>query len=329
MSASASAEAAWLENGTRLWKRTYRVKPNSDDYAWDTVDELITSGAIINHAFDALANENQRRLFQIGDCLWCAKWADGGARTVCADEKYLSAAAATRLTKDAAGDISLPWPAFLVRLPHGLFPTGYRGETTWLSHVRLMQARDIRLRDGTIRQRAIIEYFSNSYPCAVAREDDGSNLADALFDMREVEEIENRHELEGQIDFDVQMRSAMMVKRAIVGLLFALQHTNNWKERDSKLRRQGERRDGPPVHRTIVVGAPISVDVRAAVRDGCLYGSRIPAFQSLVRGHYKRQVIGIGRTGRKVIWIEPFWRGPEDAPILARPYRVGPKDVEA
>lgn len=43
-------------------------------------------------------------------------------------------------------------------------------------------------------------------------------------------------------------------------------------------------------------------------------------FQSCVRGHYKRQVIGVGRSGRKVIWIEPYWRGPEGAPLLVRPY---------
>ena len=40
----------------------------------------------------------------------------------------------------------------------------------------------------------------------------------------------------------------------------------------------------------------------------------------------KRQVVGIGRTGRKVIWVEPYWRGPEEAPILTRPYHVGPTE---
>jgi hypothetical protein len=40
-------------------------------------------------------------------------------------------------------------------------------------------------------------------------------------------------------------------------------------------------------------------------------------------GHYKRQVVGTGRHGRQIIWIEPYWRGPENAPILARPWRIG------
>jgi hypothetical protein len=51
-----------------------------------------------------------------------------------------------------------------------------------------------------------------------------------------------------------------------------------------------------------------------------------PAVQSIVRGHFKRQVVGISRAGRRVIWIEPYWRGPEDAPILARPYKIGPQN---
>lgn len=70
---------------------------------------------------------------------------------------------------------------------------------------------------------------------------------------------------------------------------------------------------------------PPSIDyereqVWAEALEFCVEGP--PAIQRLVRGHHKRQVVGIGRSGRRVIWIEPYWRGPEDAPILTRPYKV-------
>lgn len=33
--------------------------------------------------------------------------------------------------------------------------------------------------------------------------------------------------------------------------------------------------------------------------------------RSIVRGHWRNQVCGVGRSERKKIWIAPFWRGPE------------------
>jgi hypothetical protein len=33
-----------------------------------------------------------------------------------------------------------------------------------------------------------------------------------------------------------------------------------------------------------------------------------------VQGHWKRQPCGEGRQDRKVIWVQPHWRGPEDGP---------------
>lgn len=38
-----------------------------------------------------------------------------------------------------------------------------------------------------------------------------------------------------------------------------------------------------------------------------------------VQGHWRRQPHGPGRRERKLIWIEPFWRGPEDGPIADSP----------
>lgn len=35
----------------------------------------------------------------------------------------------------------------------------------------------------------------------------------------------------------------------------------------------------------------------------------------LVRGHWRRQPCGPRNTERKIIWVEPFFRGPEDGPV--------------
>jgi hypothetical protein len=43
----------------------------------------------------------------------------------------------------------------------------------------------------------------------------------------------------------------------------------------------------------------------------------------IVRGHWRNQAVGPGRTQRKRVWIEPFWKGPENVvEALSRTYEV-------
>lgn len=41
-----------------------------------------------------------------------------------------------------------------------------------------------------------------------------------------------------------------------------------------------------------------------------------------VRGHWKPQAHGPGWSLRKVIWVEPYWRGDDMADAIGRPYRI-------
>lgn len=51
-------------------------------------------------------------------------------------------------------------------------------------------------------------------------------------------------------------------------------------------------------------------------------GTRGPiSVQTLVAGHWRNQPWGKGRLERRLTWIEPFWRGPRDAP-MSNPIRV-------
>jgi hypothetical protein len=40
--------------------------------------------------------------------------------------------------------------------------------------------------------------------------------------------------------------------------------------------------------------------------------------RTLVSGHWRNQVCGVGGLERKTIWIEPHWRGPEAAPLTEK-----------
>jgi hypothetical protein len=40
--------------------------------------------------------------------------------------------------------------------------------------------------------------------------------------------------------------------------------------------------------------------------------------RTLVSGHWRNQACGVGKLEHKTIWIEPFWRGPEAAPLTEK-----------
>lgn len=51
-------------------------------------------------------------------------------------------------------------------------------------------------------------------------------------------------------------------------------------------------------------------------------GERSRKSRWLVRGHWRNQAHGEGRSDHKRIWIQPFWKGPAAAPVLIRNHEL-------
>jgi hypothetical protein len=62
----------------------------------------------------------------------------------------------------------------------------------------------------------------------------------------------------------------------------------------------------------------------------CARGERkgAPTIQWIVRGHWRNQPHGKDRAERRRIWIQPYWKGPDDAPRLLREHRVVPPKAD-
>lgn len=83
-------------------------------------------------------------------------------------------------------------------------------------------------------------------------------------------------------------------------------------------------RNGPPQGAQYQLGKEVAIDLRDELRR-VLIGPKTggaPAVQFLVRGHWRRQAHGEGRLLRRRQWIEPFWKGPEEARVLLRGHAV-------
>lgn len=77
-----------------------------------------------------------------------------------------------------------------------------------------------------------------------------------------------------------------------------------------------------PTRQEYIVGRPVEIDLSRRVAEYVAKGgtgSKLKV-QGVVAGHWKNQPHGRAGSLRKFIHIEPYWRGPEDAPIAVRPH---------
>jgi hypothetical protein len=74
------------------------------------------------------------------------------------------------------------------------------------------------------------------------------------------------------------------------------------------------------------LGRDVKIDsrLRAGARAFCVAGSQPQEWELakrfVVRGHWKQQPHGPGRTERKMIFVKPYWKGPADAPAVSHVY---------
>ena len=120
----------------------------------------------------------------------------------------------------------------------------------------------------------------------------------------------------------VDDRADMLARRLMLGLCLWCSDPKNlgepklYKSRSSERGRAG---DLLPDFKTWHLGKDIKLDpnVIEAVRSFSREGGSSPKVQSLVSGHWKRQAHGPARSLRKLVHVEPYWRGPLDAPVIS------------
>lgn len=265
---------------------------------------------------------------------WLWHWADSGYTTLRSSHSYAAALMATTAGPISAGTL-LPWKALRAEIPGGLLVDPESGAEFRWCYLQLLSEGsalpEIAMAAGNGCCSLAISslkagglYWDETAPIDRLhyRGRIGGDLNDVL------------HARSGELDWfdgtpmpmdEVKQRVMLLAVNYVSGLLYTLQHTHHWTASTHAHGTHASRgRRAPPNHRNVVVGRPIAVNLSQEVRALSRGESRqsCPAmFQSLVRGHYKRQFFGEARAHRKVIWVEPYWRGPEGAPLLARPYR--------
>lgn len=113
-------------------------------------------------------------------------------------------------------------------------------------------------------------------------------------------------------------RQTTSFARVAVGLILSLDHSGTATENFSTHKHTGSFGRCLPDYTEFRFTRPIGLDVRPAIREWAATGKGALTVQTLVAGHWKMQVFGPERIGRKRIHLEPYWRGPSDGAVALR-----------
>jgi hypothetical protein len=274
-------------------------------------DRCYARGLTDEQTRDYLVLINKRRGATDGIVLFAAKWAVHAFQRLITSHTFAAALMCSDVQREVLEGIEKQWDAFMVMVPNGMLVAGA------LEFTRVLVAS---YRFGA--QITLVAPVASDE--SVQQVVDQADSLPALLESHE-------SDLETGLSSAVT-RCLVLAKRLVAGLLLNLQHPPNFKTRTAPARAKTKGREAEPEHRIVTVGKPIAIDCREAVREYIEHGPKRgrragpPTVQVMVRGHYRRQVCGVRRLERKVVWISPFWRGPEAALIQTRAARVSARD---
>jgi len=320
--------------GAMTWDLTFKTAMPADKVArsCEKIVQTIWSTVASRSGTEISSQElmETSRLTSV-EAFFATSWAHAGfPKLIPRSHRYAAALMATRASLDTTEGFHR---AFIVALPPGLlsFPDG-----PTVDRIAFYETLDVPI-DSSWPEWAspagLIAYgFSQQkgiLPDTRVSMLLGSSGLDLLKEKLDPDRVLTDHSpfLEDE-HVDAMSRFWLLARRLVVGLSLALEDRENFQEHRSGSATPNKRGCLDPPHRSFLVGEPIKIDCRSALLAFQKGATRTaPTVQSLVAGHKKRQPHGPHSSLRRVIWIRPYWRGDEDAPILARPRVVGPAET--
>lgn len=269
------------------------------------------------HTFSTLLLTPEGQLTVLG----YARWADAGFPQIQMGHKFCAALLLSGMGEDVIGLVRPPWKSFFIEIPDGLLFVRDVERGVDLQIRRILVARIY----NRVKERETWAFVAFTE----------TTLTLWRFGMQTEELLPPQ--IEGETDWytvggrfqelvDQDQRVLTLIGRLIINTCLTMSDPTAIKpigpghKSYESARKRGARE---PVVRTFVVGKPVKLDFRDHVQQVVRHGARrLPTVQFLVRGHFRSQAHGPRMSLRKVIFIEPFWKSKEDAPILVRAHEL-------
>ena len=250
------------------------------------------------------------------------RWVESAFPQVQLTHKYAAALMVSGVTEEVLARVQSPWSAFILEVPDKLLSL-YDNKTDAFTEIRRILVTRLQHKDGSIRwgYLAMTDSPLSVWRFGVTTEDLlPANLGEGAFRG-------------GSEEFEVtpqDERVMTLIGRLIINACLAMSDPSAVKKVGpghkafAKATREGRAGEEPAV-RTFLLSKPVKLDCRPAIKEyveAPAGSKRTLTVQSLVRGHFKGQWFGPGNGQYKVIWREPHYRGPLDAPIALRSHHL-------
>ncbi len=266
------------------------------------VNERYGTAQITSARYDTthITSEMQRRTVEFYIALWF--WCLSGFQRVNLAHKHAASLMCTHMPAESISEIPMAWECFLIDIPEGL-----------ISYERSNRER-IQVTHVLLLQHAAQPEEGPALFIIGADKLEGGFCLEKQFDLRKLASLKTHPD-------DAQNRAFRMLVNFCLGVCFEVtEHRPASSRSNGSSSRPAIKRNsrGEPVANTFTLARNVKIDCREAVKEYVAKGSKSPLVQTLVRGHSKMQSHGVKKSLRKVIFVEPYWRGPEDAPIGIR-----------
>lgn len=301
-----------IKYGAKLHPYTYKDGA-TDDQAIENLNTSIEEGVFVHSEIIKVQLHIPNEQCMI---LWAARWVDQGCPRVIFDNHYASLLMSTDVGTDMLDKVVFPWRAFLIEMPDNLL--AIKNEEGALHAICKVFVQIIRA-DGHDYDTVNI----------IAMAKNGLQLWRHGVPLEKLTSAKASRERIWGDDFGLKTdsrddRILNLLGRLIISMCVALSDPDNYrlqkvKKQKHRLGAKYQQKPKLPEVQTFIIGKPTKINCRPALIDYIEGVTRKgPTVRFLVRGHWKFQPHGPDWSLRKLIKIDPYWKGPEEAKILTR-----------
>lgn len=243
---------------------------------------------------------------------WVLNWHASGFPVVKFSPKWGAAAISTSVSKEVIETLKAPWKGFMVELPRSeelLYVQGNKGTILPVTFIEVGYfENEQRPWHVSLRTNGPVVVFTDVFPAF--------NKGDEEFES-------HQPDYEGKHPYNTA-KALDLATRLLHSLLCTLnEHKHVQQQVHNPKPRTKNERTGAPIPYYIIT-EPVTIDLTEHVRQyqvGHRKGKKLE-LQFVVKGHRKLQHFGPGNLQTKMIWIEPYKRGPEYAPMAVREHEI-------
>ncbi len=269
-------------------------------------DALQIAGASYDAQNAGYRNETVRRLATLGPSFGLA-WHESAFAVIEPSHALAASLMATTVPRDIEPAPITPWRCFAIAVPDGLLAG--TEDLPSPGHIIVLKS----FFDSAIKTLVVSKKYGISH----------FGTEPSLMGYADLEFVPGENEDLNAAGVSFAHRRMLLLGRLIVGTCIEL---------DSKIGETAtaahpssiKRKRGLPTNWTFKLTRKVNADVKSSVYAFSAGQTKsMKSVQVLVRGHHKRQAHGPNLSERKWVHIEPYWRGPEDAPIATRAHLLG------